>query len=247
MARKRKRGHKNSDCNEDRPSKRADVDGIKYGQDITNNPTLGLYYTRRLTLRAHLLAELPVHSKSRRRRVLGADLDILDKTLVCSNGGQKQASDSARLKDFQAFSQQINVTARSSTGGASSSQSDLIDFAIWFLFHRTHRHAHRPPHMLCHGYQRATGSNNSFEDHCALAGIPGIISHFPNYNVNVVKKADWTEVLDLLGKEGDRIMLDLVLQCDIFQLVNGGQGNFYQLSGRHCPYYAKEIYKHSHS
>ena len=35
----------------------------------------------------------------------------------------------------------------------------------------------------------------------------------------------------LLGKEGDRIMLDLLVDCAIFRSVKAGKGNLYQLSG----------------
>ena len=49
--------------------------------------------------------------------------------------------------------------------------------------------------------------------------------------MNTVKSAVWADVLGLLGKEGDRIMLDLILNCGIFVIVDNGKGNLYQLSG----------------
>ena len=63
------------------------------------------------------------------------------------------------------------------------------------------------------------------------AGIPGITSHYPNSHVSTIKSALWVDVLNLLGKEGERILLDLVLDCGIFIAVEHGRGNFYQLSG----------------
>lgn len=64
-----------------------------------------------------------------------------------------------------------------------------------------------------------------------MAGIPGITSHYPNSHVSTIRSALWADVLNLLGKEGERIMLDLVLDCGVFIAVESGRGNFYQLSG----------------
>lgn len=161
---------------------------------------------------------------------------FLDTTLVCTVDSQAPILDALRAKEFEIFSQQVSLTAGSSNNaGGTSSQFELIDFAIWLLFHKRHRRTHRPPHMLCHGYQRASTPRHFNKDHCAVAGIPGIISHFPNTNVSNLKDANWAMILSLLGKEGDRIMLDLVLDCGIFVAVTEGRGNFYQLSGEKAP------------
>ncbi len=68
--------------------------------------------------------------------------------------------------------------------------------------------------------------------------IPGVVSHYPNDHVNTLKGSVWTRLLSLLGKEADRLMLDLILDHDIFVPVANGSGNYYQLSG--------EILKHHH-
>ena len=116
-------------------------------------------------------------------------------------------------------------------------RQQVVDFAIWLLFHRRYRNIHKPPHLLCHGFQRACAPRNSEEDHCAIGAIPGIVSHYPNSHVNTVKSATWADVLGLLGKEGSKIMLDLLLNCGVFVIVNNGRGNLYQLSG--TPWFAK--------
>lgn len=93
-------------------------------------------------------------------------------------------------------------------------------------------------HLLCYGYQRANAPRNANEDHGTVAGIPGITSYYPNSHVSTIKSALWVDVLNLLGKEGERIMLGLVLDCGVFIAVEGGRGNFYQLSGnRSTDYY----------
>lgn len=68
-------------------------------------------------------------------------------------------------------------------------------------------------------------------DHGAAAIIPGVVSHFPNHHVNTLKRPAWTDVLSLLGREGERLMLDLILDHHVFVAAAGGSGNFYQLSG----------------
>lgn len=227
MARRHKRAHPSSFKVED-PRKRTKIDNEHVS---VKHPTLDLYYVETTTLRDFLLSKLPSTSKTRRRKITSTENEYLDSILVSKKDEHQVTAKPFPSKDFEAFSQQINPTAISSIGDVSTSQPDLVDFAIWLLFNRIHRHAHRPPHMLCHGYQRANTPQRSNEDHCALRGIPGLVSHYPNSNVNTLKDATWTEVLGLLGHEGDSIMLDLLLNCGVFSLVVGGRGNHYQLSG----------------
>ena len=229
MARKRKRGQSSTHPSET-PSKSRRIDLAPAEKSQFKCPTLSLYYVQILTLRNHLLSKLPPTSKIRRRRIASADDPVFDKTLVCIREVGKESSDLFRARDFEAFSQRISLTAGSS-GGARSSQSDLIDFTIWRLFNKTHRHAHRPPHMLCHGYQRVNNLRQPHEDLCAIAGIPGLVPYYPNSNVDLLKGATWMGVLSLLGKEGDQIMLEMLLDCGLFVAIDEGQGNYYQISG----------------
>lgn len=64
-----------------------------------------------------------------------------------------------------------------------------------------------------------------------MSSIPGIVSIFPNNNVETIKSAPWPQILALMGKEGEKEMFNLVLDCGIFLAVEGGQGNYHQLSG----------------
>ncbi len=86
-------------------------------------------------------------------------------------------------------------------------------------------------HMLCHGYQRTSVSRLANFDHNAAGVIPGILSYYPNHHVNTLKGAVWSSVLGLLGKEAERLMVDLLLDNDIFIAVATGSENYYQLSG----------------
>lgn len=54
---------------------------------------------------------------------------------------------------------------------------------------------------------------------------------FPNSSVNAVKGPVWVALLKLLGKGGNKIMLELLLYCGVFVPTASGKSNFYQLSG----------------
>ena len=228
MARKRKRACFSHQSAAEKTRKRVKTSP---DQRSASHHTLCLYYTRILTLREYLLFNLPKTSKTRRRKIASRQCGSLDEILVCTTVIQQAQSDQSRYKDFETFSQQVTLSTGSSIGEGSTCQSELIDFAIWLLFHRIHRHVHKPPHMLCYGYQRAGNPTPIHGDQCALAGIPGIVSHYPNSNVNILKNAFWTETLGLLGSDGERIMLDLVLDCGVFVAASEGRGNYFQLSG----------------
>ncbi|GKZ38872.1 hypothetical protein AbraIFM66950_011420 [Aspergillus brasiliensis] len=61
--------------------------------------------------------------------------------------------------------------------------------------------------------------------------VPGLEAQFPNDNVQQLKQAPWTEVLGLLGDNGEEIMLKLLLDCGIFVAVDQQRGIYFQLSG----------------
>lgn len=56
-------------------------------------------------------------------------------------------------------------------------------------------------------------------------------SVYPNEHVQVLKESPWPQLLMLLGKEGERIMIDLLVDDAIFRAVKAGNDNLYQLSG----------------
>ena len=64
-----------------------------------------------------------------------------------------------------------------------------------------------------------------------MINCPGVVSRDPNEYVITMKDAVWADVLRLLGKEGDRIMRDMLLHCGVFKALDGGRNNFYQVCG----------------
>ena len=111
-----------------------------------------------------------------------------------------------------------------------SDDPQLVDFAIQRLFYTIHRHVQRPPHVLCHGF-RLPGRGECFADGVG-PGALGVESFCPNANVATLKSSIWHDLLRLLGKDGDKIMLDLILHCGIFKPIESGDGNLVQVSGK---------------
>jgi telomerase reverse transcriptase len=102
----------------------------------------------------------------------------------------------------------------------------VVDFVIWKLFNHNSGSYQRPQHLLAHGFQRPA-MGRAAQDTC----IPGVVSQFPNKNVETLKGGAWAEILGLLGSNGEQIMLQLLLDCGIFAAVNAQKGIYYQLSG----------------
>ncbi|KAL8903673.1 MAG: hypothetical protein Q9207_003775 [Kuettlingeria erythrocarpa] len=251
--RKRHRPHKTDSG----PRKRLKTGKDEAASAGVTHPTLSLYYPHTLTLKDYVLSKLPTTSKTRRRKIIAigngkragksdgngetqdaavADvIRLLDRTLVCRRHDEVKAAADTRGQDLRVFSQRNDGVDESSLLEGGTPQSEIVDFAIWSLFHRIHRRAHKPPHMLCHGYQRTNGPLAG-DDHGTLPGIPGIVLHYPNSHVGTLKSRPWIDLLNLLGKDGEKIMLELTLDCAIYSAVERGQDNYYQLSGTQLPY-----------
>lgn len=105
-----------------------------------------------------------------------------------------------------------------------------MDFAIWLLFSKSH--SGRVQHLLCQGFQKDVLHKTINQGENAGSSIPGVVSTYPNSHVTEMKARPWPQVLLLMGKEGERAMIDLILDCGVFLAVEKGHGTFNQLSGR---------------
>lgn len=251
----------------DRPSKRAKKGADKSKDQAVNHVLLSQYYSETETLRAHVLARLPVASRVRRKKIslmgrgpssparasctdeelaLG---NLLDSTIVATRrviepepepepepGAGKPDH---RWEQWVSFSQRGGgedksyVTLSDGLRGSVFSQSEIVDFVVWLLFSR-HKGAFWPNHLLCDGFRKQGGSFLHQKTGTAGAertGIPGLSAAYPNQRVKALKESPWPQLLMLLGKAGERIMIDLLVDCAIFQPVKAGEGNLYQLSG----------------
>ena len=112
--------------------------------------------------------------------------------------------------------------------------SKVVDFSTWLLFSRVKKSSARPRHLLCDGFRKSSGPNFQRQEGLGAGkpSIPGLFSLFPNHHAETLKKTPWPELLVLLGKAGEQIMIDLLLDCGIFTSVSAGTGNMWQLSGR---------------
>jgi len=85
--------------------------------------------------------------------------------------------------------------------------------------------------MLCDGFRTHTGPRPPGGAGPTLCDIPGIFSAHPNHCVRALKEPPWPQLLLLFGKEGERIMIDLLLDCSIFISIKAGKDNLYQVCG----------------
>jgi hypothetical protein len=101
---------------------------------------------------------------------------------------------------------------------------------IWRLFKRST--AHKPTHLLCHGFQR-TGTTRREQGNNGnpSSSIPNLQERQPNSYRQTLKEPVWCRLHALLGQGGDRIIIDMLLESSIFIPLNADMGNYYQLSG----------------
>jgi telomerase reverse transcriptase len=110
--------------------------------------------------------------------------------------------------------------------------AQVVDFAIATLFNRTTGSDRKPQHVLANGFQRVTRKQILNYGIGALDfNIPGLVPQFPNNHVVALKKAPWTDLLSLLGVNGDDIMIGLLLDCGIFRCIDERKSAFHQISG----------------
>lgn len=107
-----------------------------------------------------------------------------------------------------------------------------MDYVISALFNRSGFSYQKPKHILAHGFQRANGLQATTRT--LACSLRGIVARFPNKNVQSLKRAPWTDVLGLLGSNGEDIITSLLFDCGIFTAIDSRKGIYYQLSGKSC-------------
>ena len=107
----------------------------------------------------------------------------------------------------------------------------IVNRVIWLLFSRE-KSGGRPIHVLCDGFRKNPSWSTNGRAANNGPAIPGLFSVHPNENVQTLQKPPWTHLLALLGKAGERIMSDLLVNGSIFVPVEAGHGNYYQMSGK---------------
>ncbi|KAM3433002.1 hypothetical protein MY4824_006262 [Beauveria thailandica] len=202
-----------------------------------NRDLLDIFYPHCASLRRYILASLPQASRLRRRKIesLGSNPDrctiekdlcqLLDSTLVCYRQLTPEASDN-RWEQWLSFSQKGEDSSVSLTGTSPIySQAEIVDFVIWLLFSRDKSSFSGPKHLLCDGYRRNANQKADLEN------IPGVFIRYPNDQVASLKASPWPQLLALLGQSGEKIMINMLVDCSIFVAIEPGWNNFYQISG----------------
>ncbi|RDW94000.1 telomerase reverse transcriptase [Aspergillus mulundensis] len=248
MGKKRKRPVKDNPTPREKPSlsqpagntaRPSITDSNQVGDAVeTCHPVISLYYRQVVTLRQYILQRIPRSSKARRRRIaaVGGEIahndadaapktqekalaDLLDTTLVGISKELPPTDSKSLQEDFKRFTQL--VTQAGTDSGPESLQSDVVDFVISHIFEK-HFHG-KLEHVLSHGYRQGSGR--------LRCNVHNAGAWYPNRNVERLKQSPWTEVLALLGGNGDEIMIRLLLDCGLFAAVDAKKGIYYQLSG----------------
>ncbi|OWP01965.1 telomerase reverse transcriptase [Marssonina coronariae] len=242
MAGKRKR--KRPGQGWERVQKRQKLCNSHGSEPVVQQALLAKYYPQVMNLRVYLLSKLPSTSKVRRKKISSVgrrpeDTEseqqlsrFLDQTLI-GVSTFREASQDERWKHWTTFSQRSDESTSfaNSSGVGPFSQDEIVDFAIWLLFSKTAPVFGKLPHLLCQGFRKNVSRRSINQGEKAAATIPGVISTYPNSHVTSMKAQPWTQVLILMGKEGERAMIDLILDCGVFLAIESGHGTFHQLSG----------------
>ncbi|KAG7118581.1 Telomerase reverse transcriptase like protein [Verticillium longisporum] len=118
----------------------------------------------------------------------------------------------------QSFGDESYVTLSGGLSDALFSQAEIVDFVVWLLFSQQGSNTTWPKHLLCDGFRRNA-------THAATSAIPGLLSMYPNHHVQALKKSPWPELLMLLGKSGESIMIDLLVDGAMFTPIQAGLDN----------------------
>ncbi|KAL6357993.1 hypothetical protein LRP88_08172 [Fusarium phalaenopsidis] len=153
---------------------------------------------------------------------------LLDSSLVCFRD-QARDSDDTRWEQWLVFSQKEDesyVSISDGIAGSMYSQSEIVDFVVWLLFSRDLKAGRRPKHLLCDGFRKSAGPGDQ-----GNTSIPGLFSLYPNSHVKALREAPWPQLLALLGRAGEKIMIDLLVDTSVYVNVQAGFNNYYQLTG----------------
>lgn len=195
---------------------------------------LKLYYPRLCSLGEFLKEKLPSRSRYRRKKLeLFHDFfpehrGFLDRVLVGITIGIADAAQHVRRDELTSFTQTQRVSRGSHDKGRCN-LGEILDFAIWLLFRRGMTNK-TPSHLLCHGFQRST-SRIPETELVPDSRLPGIVQRNENRNLSLLRESPWTDIANLLGDDAELIMLNLLLDCGIYQRLQSGKDNLYQLCG----------------
>ncbi|KFZ12762.1 hypothetical protein V501_04058 [Pseudogymnoascus sp. VKM F-4519 (FW-2642)] len=229
--------------------------------NVVQQSLLSRFYPEVLTLREYLLVKLPSNSRIRRKKVLTAgrrdrdqhdretaidDADslgpFLDSTLVGIPHHNPQSEQ--RTTRWNSFTNQADLSGLDATVTSidlGHSQSEIVDFAVWLLFNNSTRENTSIKHLLCQGFSKIPSAGRMDANNATLSTVRRLVPVFPNKHFDELKLDPWPQVLGLLGKGGDRVMIDLLVDCGIFLAAGNGRGNYFQICGMYLHAEAREV------
>ncbi|KAI1262968.1 hypothetical protein F5Y18DRAFT_138184 [Xylariaceae sp. FL1019] len=237
MARPRKRRRSTSNSDPSVQNKRSKLGKASASHHLgIHHPVISHFYPQVENLRDYVIGKLPSSSRIRRKKVgavgrfgkspavplsdaeqaLG---NLLDTTFLGLPNPASSEEDhrQAEWRDFSQKGDESYVTLSNGVSGFVESQHLIVEFVIRSLFKRE-KSAKWPDHMLCDGFRRN--------------GVLGLRSIRSNPYVEALQQTPWPELLALLGDSGDRIMIDLLLDCAVFLTIDAHTNNVCQVSGK---------------
>lgn len=217
--------------------------------DPSEHAVLSSYFPTLLSLREYILKSLPSPSRLRRKKIseigksageystLAQELSLgklLDNTLVGTYREVRPLTEINQRDTWkqylayaqsQGFAQNDLLSIKDVFTPGVSAQSKIVDFVIWLLFSRA-KDSDRPRNILCDGFRR--GASVLPENQ---SPIPGLQVVFGNNSVKALKESQWCRLLAHLGACGQRLMIDMLVDCSVFVPVEAGHGNLLQLTG----------------
>ncbi|KAH9243487.1 hypothetical protein K456DRAFT_1779401, partial [Colletotrichum gloeosporioides 23] len=185
---------------------RSDFKRLKAGraQNAVRQSVLLQYYDNAQNLREYLLSRLPSSSRLRRKKIASIGLS---RTSLAKEALPAEA-DLSKLLD----------------------STLIVNFVIWQLF-SSNQSGGWPRHLLCDGFRRYAQNAGNPREPRNGEWPSGLYPVHPNHFVQTLKASPWPQLLMLLGKSGEQIMIDLLIDTAIFLPAQAGVGNMYQLSG----------------
>ncbi|KAF5516403.1 Telomerase reverse transcriptase [Colletotrichum siamense] len=173
-------------------------------QNAVRQSVLLQYYDNVQNLREYLLSRLPSSSRLRRKKIASIGLS---RTSLAKEALPAEA-DLSKLLD----------------------STLIVNFVIWQLF-SSNQSGGWPRHLLCDGFRRYAQNAGNPREPRNGDWPSGLYRVHPNHFVQTLKASPWPQLLMLLGKSGEQIMIDLLIDTAIFLPAQAGVGNMYQLSG----------------
>ncbi|KAF2405329.1 hypothetical protein EJ06DRAFT_21811 [Trichodelitschia bisporula] len=207
---------------------------------LTTHPILHHYFHRVQPLRDWLIAQFPAGAP--RAKVLArltnrpssattetvaeaerrAVIVLLDSVLVASaNEARDPRRKQERARDLAAFSQECP----SSTIGKPDAQTHQAE-AVNYVVRQLLRRADRAKDLLSHGFELASDNGLHEAQH-----VPGVVYGAKNRHYEALTSPPWSALLSLLGRNGELLIIDLLLDCWVFAPPAPGASSLEQMSG----------------